>query len=109
MNHWERCALILVLTLFLVLATVYNAVSTPFEAPDEIGHFYYVVHLLQTNRLPVVPDSCPACFTAPTERERMKEFLAREERINRHLFASLVNAMRPLMSDSGLERVRDKE
>ena len=60
MNHWVRCALILVLTLFLVLATVFNAVSTPFEAPDEIGHFYYVVHLLQTNRLPVVPaDSAP--------------------------------------------------
>ena len=49
--------------------------------------------------LPVVPDSCPACFTAPSERERMKQLLAREERQNRHLFASLMHAMRPLMTE----------
>jgi hypothetical protein len=59
MSHRERYALFLFLVLFLVLATVYNAVSTPFEAPDEIGHFYYVVHLLQTHRLPVVPADTP--------------------------------------------------
>ncbi len=59
LNRRERYALIVLLTLFLVLATVYNAVSTPFEAPDEIGHFYYVVHLLQTGRLPVVPADTP--------------------------------------------------
>jgi len=47
------------LALFLLLATVYNAISTPFEAPDEIGHFYYVVHLLQAGRLPVVPATDP--------------------------------------------------
>ena len=47
------------LILFLLLATVYNATSPPFEAPDEIGHFYYVVHLLQSRRLPVVPASGP--------------------------------------------------
>jgi tRNA 2-thiocytidine biosynthesis protein TtcA len=52
--------------------------------------------------LPVVPDSCPACFTAPTERERMKQFLAREERQNKQLFASLMQAMRPLMTEGGL-------
>ena len=54
-------------------------------------------------KLPVVPDSCPACFTAPTERERMKQFLAREERQNGHLFASLMNAMRPLLTEGSLE------
>ncbi len=48
-------ALVGLLLVFLILSTVYNAVSTPFEAPDEIGHFYYVVHLVQTGRLPVVP------------------------------------------------------
>ena len=47
------------LTLFLLLATVYNGLSTPFEAPDEIGHFYYVVHLIQTGELPVVPAEGP--------------------------------------------------
>ncbi len=52
--------------------------------------------------LPIVPDSCPACFSAPTERERMKQFLAREERQNTHLFASMMNAMRPLMTEGGI-------
>ena len=49
--------------------------------------------------LPVVPDSCPACFSAPTQRGHMKALLAREERQNRHLFASLLRAMRPLMTE----------
>lgn len=55
-----------------------------------------------TAELPVVPDSCPACFTAPAERERMKQFLAREERQNKQLFASMMNAMRPLMTEDGI-------
>ncbi len=49
--------------------------------------------------LPVVPDSCPACFSAPTQREHMKGLLAREEKQNGQLFASLLQAMRPLMED----------
>ena len=49
--------------------------------------------------LPVVPDSCPACFSAPTEREHMKQLLAREEKRNSHLFANLLHAMRPLMTE----------
>jgi tRNA(Ile)-lysidine synthase TilS/MesJ len=48
--------------------------------------------------LPVVPDSCPACFSAPTQRQHMKQLLAREERENPHLFANLLHAMRPLMA-----------
>jgi tRNA(Ile)-lysidine synthase TilS/MesJ len=52
--------------------------------------------------LPVVPDSCPACFSAPTERERIKQLLAREERQNPHLFSSLLHAMRPLMTEGGI-------
>ena len=47
------------LAAFFVLASVYNAVSTPFEAPDEVGHFYYVLHLLRTGQLPVVPAPGP--------------------------------------------------
>ncbi|MEN8175129.1 MAG: tRNA 2-thiocytidine biosynthesis protein TtcA, partial [Pseudomonadota bacterium] len=49
--------------------------------------------------LPVVPDSCPACFTAPTRRAHMKTLLAREERENPHLFANLLHAMRPLLTE----------
>jgi tRNA 2-thiocytidine biosynthesis protein TtcA len=49
------------------------------------------------SRLPVVPESCPACFAAPTQREHMKAMLAAEERINPRLFKSLLSAMRPLL------------
>lgn len=54
----------------------------------------------QEAALPVVPDSCPACFSAPTQREHMKQLLAREERENRHLFANLLHAMKPLMDET---------
>ena len=49
--------------------------------------------------LPVIPDSCPACFSAPTQREHFKQLLAREERDNPQLFAKLLSAMRPLMAE----------
>jgi tRNA(Ile)-lysidine synthase TilS/MesJ len=49
--------------------------------------------------LPVVPDSCPACFSAPTRREHMKQLLAREETSSPHLFANLLHAMKPLMTE----------
>ena len=49
--------------------------------------------------LPVVADSCPACFTMPTRRVRMKELLAREEQENPHLLASMLHAMRPLLRE----------
>jgi tRNA(Ile)-lysidine synthase TilS/MesJ len=54
--------------------------------------------------LPVVPDSCPACFSAPTQRAHMKTLLAREERDHPNLFANLLHAMRPLMG----ARVNDR-
>ncbi len=49
--------------------------------------------------LPLVLDSCPACFTAPTQRLYMKQLLAREARANPALFPNLLNAMRPMMGD----------
>lgn len=49
--------------------------------------------------LPVVPDSCPACFSMPTRRARMKALLAEQEIDNPHLFASLLRAMRPLLRE----------
>jgi hypothetical protein len=58
-SRHERLAVFVLLAAFFVLATVYNVTSTPFEAPDEIGHFYYIVHLLQNRGLPVVPSDEP--------------------------------------------------
>ena len=52
--------------------------------------------------LPVVPDSCPACFSAPTQREHMKQLLASEESGNPQLFSNLLHAMRPLMTEGGI-------
>ncbi len=49
--------------------------------------------------LPIIPDSCPACFSAPNQRVRMKQLLAVEERENKQLFASLLHAMKPLMDE----------
>ena len=49
-------------------------------------------------KLPVIADSCPACFSMPTQRQHMKELLAREESNNRLLFRSLLTTLKPLMS-----------
>lgn len=38
---------------FLVLAVIYSFFTPPFESPDEVGHFYYVAHVLNTHSLPV--------------------------------------------------------
>jgi tRNA(Ile)-lysidine synthase TilS/MesJ len=51
-------------------------------------------------RLPIIADSCPACFTKPTQRAHMKQLLASEERNNRHLFANMLHAMKPLMDET---------
>lgn len=55
------------------------------------------------SKLPVVPDSCPACFGMPTQRQHMKTLLAEEETHNKYLFKSLLQAMRPLFSKNGPE------
>lgn len=53
--------------------------------------------------LPVVPDSCPACFSMPTQREHMKSLLAQEEARNSVLFKHLLHAMRPLIAKAEAE------
>jgi tRNA 2-thiocytidine biosynthesis protein TtcA len=50
-------------------------------------------------KLPIIPDSCPACFTAPSQRAYFKQLLHQEELQNKQLFGSLLSAMRPLMGD----------
>ena len=52
----------------------------------------------QSAEFPVIPDSCPACFSMPTERQHMKELLASEELHNKTLFKSLLTAIKPLLS-----------
>ena len=59
-----------------------------------------------TAQLPVVPDSCPACFTAPTQRAHTKILLAREEKAHPNLFANLLSAMRPLMGERADHRAK---
>jgi len=54
----------------------------------------------QNADLPVIQDTCPACFRMPTQREHMKQLLAREETANKNLFKSLKSAIYPLMSDN---------
>lgn len=48
--------------------------------------------------LPVIPDSCPACYDMPTEREHIKQLLAKEETHNNGLFNSIRTALTPLYS-----------
>jgi tRNA 2-thiocytidine biosynthesis protein TtcA len=57
------------------------------------------------NKLPVIADSCPACFSMPTQRQHMKELLAAEEAENRLLFKSLLTTLKPLMSEGLSEAI----
>ncbi|HHS88811.1 MAG TPA: tRNA 2-thiocytidine biosynthesis protein TtcA [Rhodobacteraceae bacterium] len=47
--------------------------------------------------LPVIEENCPACFAMPTQREHMKQLLAREEGDNPNLFKTLKTTMMPLI------------
>lgn len=49
--------------------------------------------------LPAIRDNCPSCFTAPGERQYMKGLLAAEERRVPGLFASLRQALQPLLAE----------
>jgi tRNA 2-thiocytidine biosynthesis protein TtcA len=52
----------------------------------------------RSTELPVVNESCPACFDMPTQRQHMKELLLNEEKDYPNLYKSLLSAMRPLMN-----------
>ena len=51
--------------------------------------------------LPVIAENCPACFSGPTVRYKVKKMLAKEEGENGNLFQVLAKAMRPLMTSAG--------
>ncbi|MHB1587013.1 MAG: tRNA 2-thiocytidine biosynthesis TtcA family protein [Acidiferrobacteraceae bacterium] len=50
--------------------------------------------------LPAIRDNCPSCFSAPGERQYMKALLATEERRVPGLFASLRQALQPLLAEA---------
>jgi tRNA(Ile)-lysidine synthase TilS/MesJ len=50
-------------------------------------------------RLPVIPDSCPACFSMPTQRDETKQLLKQLEKANKNLYANMLHAMRPLLTE----------
>jgi tRNA 2-thiocytidine biosynthesis protein TtcA len=52
--------------------------------------------------LPVILDNCPACFAMPTQREHMKQLLAREEQAQPRLFRNLRTTLKPLMTEGGI-------
>ena len=51
-------------------------------------------------QLPIIRDNCPACFSAPKERHRIKMLLSHEEFQNPHLFASMLQSMKPIIGIS---------
>ncbi len=58
----------------------------------------------QQVKLPVILDNCPACFSAPTQRDHIKQWLATEELQSKYIFSSVLQAMRPLMQPNQLTK-----
>jgi len=52
----------------------------------------------EVNKLPVIPENCPACFEAPKERHRFKQLLASQELLFPDVYSNLLEAIKPLMS-----------
>lgn len=50
--------------------------------------------------LPVIADSCPACYKIPTEREYFKQWLLDEEKRNKNLYKNLLSAMKPMLDET---------
>ena len=58
-----------------------------------------IAEFAKQQKLPVIMENCPACFSKPTQREHMKQLLAKEEQSSMSLFGSLLSAMKPLMKE----------
>jgi len=52
----------------------------------------------EKNKLPVIPENCPACFEAPKERHRFKQLLASQELLFPDVYSHLLKAMHPLIA-----------
>ena len=48
-------------------------------------------------KLPIIADNCPACFSAPKERHRIKIMLAQQENLFPGLFQSILKTIIPIM------------
>lgn len=53
--------------------------------------------------LPVIQDSCPACFGMPTQREAMKQLLATQEKNYPNTLKSIQTAIRPLLMPNPID------
>lgn len=51
--------------------------------------------------LPIITDNCPACYSKPQQRARIKTLLQEEAKQNPNLYANIQAAMAPLLSDRG--------
>lgn len=88
----ERWLLLVVLAIFILLGIVYSVTVPIFEAPDEVSHFFYIKHLVDTQRLPVQNPEAPmlwgqegsqpplyyvlaALIVSPVNMERAVDFL----------------------------------
>lgn len=47
-----RLIIIFLALTFILLASLYNLITPPFESPDEVGHFYNIFHILTAHTLP---------------------------------------------------------
>ncbi|SFV85686.1 tRNA(Cytosine32)-2-thiocytidine synthetase [hydrothermal vent metagenome] len=59
-----------------------------------------LVDFAKTTDLPVIADSCPACFSMPTERDYFKNWLLDEEKRIPSLYKNLLSAMKPMLDKS---------
>ncbi len=53
-----------------------------------------------TAGLPVIADSCPACFSMPTERDYFKQWLLTEEKRLPNLYRNLLSSMKPMLDET---------
>ena len=52
-----------------------------------------------SSNLPVIADSCPACFTMPAERDHFKQWLLTEEKRTPNLYKNLLSSMKPMLDE----------
>lgn len=59
-----------------------------------------LVDFAKTADLPVIKDSCPACFSMPSERAYFKQWLLTEEKRLPNLYRNLLSAMKPMLDET---------
>ncbi len=60
----------------------------------QLADFAKITHL------PVIKDSCPACYQIPTERAHFKKWLLTEEKRTPNLYKNLLSAMKPMLDET---------